>query len=236
MRWLGQAIVIMGLLALSAFGLAACQQDPNTETVTPTVSAQEQTQAPSTSIAAEAPTLVFLGDSLTAGFNLSPQDALPEQVGLRLKEAGLAVKVINAGVSGDTSANGLARYDWSVKSANPDFLIVALGANDYLQNISPETTHANLSEILNKAKADDISVILAGLKPRSKTKAGSRDTNFGVIYPELASQFDVPLYPALLKGVRSNPDLLQRDGLHPTAKGVEVMADSLAPFLKPLIK
>ena len=138
--------------------------------------------------------------------------------------------------SGDTSANGLSRYDWSVKSVNPNFLIVALGANDYLQNVPPERVRANLSEILSKAQADNISVILIGQKIRSKAEAGSRDANYGTIYPELASQFDVPLYPALLEGVRNNPKLLQSDGLHPTAKGVEVMADGLSDFLQPLIK
>jgi len=214
MRRLGQLIVILGLWVISSFGLVACQQASTDKPVN-----------------AKAPVVVFLGDSLTAGFNLSPEDALPEQVSRRLNEAGQAVNVINAGVSGDTSANGLSRYDWSVKSVNPNFLIVALGANDYLQNVPPERVRANLSEILSKAQADNISVILIGLKIRSKAEAGSRDADYGTIYPELASQFDVPLYPALLEGVRNNPKLLQSDGLHPTAKGVEVMADGLSDFL-----
>ena len=236
MRRLGQVIVIIGVWTVSTFGLVACQQASDTETIAPIAAGKEQKKALATPIAADASVIVFLGDSLTAGFNLSPQDALPEQVSLRLNEAGHVVKVINAGVSGDTSANGLNRYDWSVKSASPTFLILALGANDYLQNLPPETTRANLSEILTQAKADNISVILVGLKPRSKAKIGSRDAKFGAIYPELAREFNVPLYPALLEGVRNNPDLLQGDGLHPTAKGVEIMADHLAPFLEPLIK
>ncbi|MDA8708668.1 arylesterase [Hellea sp.] len=221
---------------LSAFGLIGCGQAPDTPVSIAGTAQQDTTQTPPARVEAQAPVVVFLGDSLTAGYNLSPQDALPEQVGLRLNAAGLPVTVINAGVSGDTSANGLARYDWSVKSANPDFLILALGANDYLQNVPPETTRSNLMEILNKAKADNIPVILVGLKPRSKAQTGSRDAKFGAIYPELANQFNVPLYPALLEGVRTNPDLLQSDGLHPTAKGVEVMADRLATFLNPLIR
>ena len=233
MRRLGQLIVILGLWVISSFGLVACQQ---ASTDKPSTTEQEQTPPLPARVNAKAPVVVFLGDSLTAGFNLSPEDALPEQVSLRLDEAGQAVNVINAGVSGDTSANGLSRYDWSVKSVNPNFLIVALGANDYLQNVPPERVRANLSEILSKAQADNISVILIGLKIRSKAEAGSRDADYGTIYPELASQFDVPLYPALLEGVRNNPKLLQSDGLHPTAKGVEVMADGLSDFLQPLIK
>ena len=236
-RRLGQLIVIMGVWAVSVFGIAACQQAPNNQVSKPLTAEQKQIQdLPSSHVDADAPTVVFLGDSLTAGFNLSPKDALPEQVSLRLNEAKRPVKVINAGVSGDTSANGLARYDWSVKDVNPDFLIVALGANDYLLDLSPETTQTNLSKILSKAETDNISVILVGLKPRTKAEAGSRDAKFGAIYPELASQFDVPLYPALLEGVRDNSKLLQGDGLHPTAKGVEVMADRLSDFLNPLIK
>ena len=236
MRRLGQLIVIQAVLAISAFGLVACQQATDNEVVKSATPRQEQTQTPSTSVDVEGPVVVFLGDSLTAGFNLSPSDAFPEQVSRRLREIGQPVKVINAGVSGDTSANGLARYDWSVKAVNPDFLIVALGANDYLQNLPPESTRSNLSEILNKAKSDNFSVILVGLKTRSKAEPGSRDAKFGAIYPDLANQFNVPLYPALMEGVQNNPDLLQADGLHPTAGGVEVMADRFATFLTPLIK
>ena len=237
MRRLGQLIVIIGLWVISSIGLVACQQAPNDPAAAnPSPARQEQTPPGPARVNAEAPVVVFLGDSLTAGFNLSSEEALPEQVSRRLNAVGQAVNVINAGVSGDTSANGLARYDWSVKSVNPTFLIVALGANDYLQNLPPETARANLSEILTKAKADNISVILIGLKTRSNAEAGTRDADYGAIYPELASQFDIPLYPALLEGVRNNPNLLQGDGLHPTAQGVEVMADRLSDFLIPLIK
>jgi acyl-CoA thioesterase-1 len=229
-------MVMRGVLAISAFVLVACQQSPNNEASKSETPRQKQTQAPSSSVDVEGPVIVFLGDSLTAGLNLSPSDALPEQVSRRLREIGQPVKVINAGVSGDTSANGLARYDWSVKAVNPDFLIVALGANDYLQNLPPESTRSNLSEILNKAETDNFSVILVGQKPRSKAEPGSRDAKFGAIYPDLANQFNLPLYPALMEGVQDNPDLLQADGLHPTAEGVEVMANRFATFLTPLIK
>lgn len=182
------------------------------------------------------PVIVFLGDSLTAGYGLSAKDALPEQVQGEFDAIGLHTKVINAGVSGDTSANGLARYDWSAGSLNPDLLILALGANDYLQGISPDVTRGNLSAILERAHAAETSVILVGLQPRSKSGADDRDIAFAAIYPELSTRFDVPLFPAMLAGVRDTPSLLQADGLHPTKEGVSVMAKRLALYLTPSIK
>ncbi len=183
----------------------------------------------------DAPTIVFLGDSLTAGFGLPPENALPEQVASRLEAAGVAAEIINAGVSGDTTANGLARYDWSVASAAPDLLIVALGANDYLMGTSPDAARDNLAKIIERAQADGLRLALAGLEPRSNAPEGTRDAAYAAIYPDLAQAYGVPLYPALLKGVRDNPDLLQSDGLHPTADGVEVMAANITAFLQPLI-
>lgn len=183
--------------------------------------------------ARDAPVIVFLGDSLTAGFELSPKDALPGQVASALADLGVETNAVNAGVSGDTTANGLARYDWSVASADPDLLVVALGANDYLLDLSPETTRANLAAILGRAKADGTPVVLAGITPRSDAALGSRDAAFGAIYPELAAEYDVPLLPGLLAGVRDNPDLLLADGLHPTAEGVAIMASNLATVIAP---
>ncbi len=175
--------------------------------------------------------LVMLGDSLTAGFGLSPDLALPEQIGERLSRAGLDITVINAGVSGDTSANGLARYDWSVASADPDILVIALGANDYLLGLSADTTRANIAAVIERAQGDAIAVILAGLEPRSDAPEGSRDAAYAAIYPDLSATYGVPLYPAMLQGVRDQPGLLQRDGLHPTGDGVARMADQLSDFL-----
>ena len=177
--------------------------------------------------------IVMLGDSLTAGYGLAPQDALPEQIATRLEAAGLALRMVNAGVSGDTSANGLARYDWSVASAQPDVIIIALGANDYLLGLSADTTRANLAAIIERAQADGAAVILLGLEPRSNAPAGSRDAAYAAIYPELAATYSVPLYPAMLAGVRDNSALLQADGLHPTAEGIGYIADQLLNFLRP---
>lgn len=241
MRLLSQLLVILLLMALTGLSLASCGQSPKDNAAvdnirTPTATQVEPPQLESKSAEAKAPVIVFLGDSLTAGFGLPSDAALPEQVGKRFKESGLNYQVVNAGVSGDTSANGLARYDWSVKAANPDYVIIALGANDYLLGLPAQTTLANLTAILNRAKTDKIPAILVGLQPRSTAEQGSREAEFGAIYPELANQFDVPLYPALMEDVRNNPTLLQADGLHPTAKGVEIMADRLTKFLIPATK
>lgn len=177
--------------------------------------------------------IVFLGDSLTAGFGLSADDALPEQVARRLTENGVSMDVVNAGVSGDTTANGLARYDWSVASADPDLLVVALGANDYLMGLSPDVTRGNLAAIIERAQSDGTPIVLAGLEPRSDAGAGSRDEAFAAIYPGLAEEYGVPLYPALLASVRDTPEFLQSDGTHPNAEGVLVMANRLSAYLVP---
>jgi len=183
-----------------------------------------------------APKVVFLGDSLTAGFGLAAQDALPDQVARALAQGGVEIATVNAGVSGDTTANGLARYDWSVASAKPDLLVVALGANDYLLGLSPDTARDNLAAIITRAQADGVPVLLAGIEPRSDAAQGSRDAAFAAIYPDLAAEHGVPLYPALLEGVRDNPELLQSDGVHPTADGVALMAERLGDSLLPQLE
>ncbi|VAV97116.1 Arylesterase precursor [hydrothermal vent metagenome] len=186
-------------------------------------------------VVADGLVIVVLGDSLTSGFGLAAQQALPEQLQQQFKSEFAGIKVINAGVSGDTSANGLARYTWSVGAVNADLLILALGANDYLLGLDPAITQANLAAILDKAKAENLPVVLAGLTPKGKLDDASRMAQFAGIYPQLAKAYDLPLYPALLQGVRGAPKLLQADGLHPTAEGVRIMAEGLAEFVEPVL-
>lgn len=194
-----------------------------------------QTVAPGAPVSA-IPKVVFLGDSLTAGHDLPPQDALPDQVQNVLSGRGLSIEAINAGVSGDTTANGLARYDWSVAAADPDLLVVALGANDYLLGLPPELVRENLASIIERAQAGGIPVVLAGIAPPGAAQDASRDGAFAAIYPDLASTYGVPLMPGLMAGVRDDPDLLLNDGLHPNADGVAVMAESLSETLAAEIK
>lgn len=176
-------------------------------------------------------TIVVLGDSLTAGYGLDREDALPEQMADILEKSGKPVNMVNAGVSGDTTAGGLARYDFSVKSAKPDLLVVALGANDFLNGMSAEAAKANLGEIIGKAQSDGVQVILASVETGDVSKLDSRIEAYANIYPELAAAYDVPLFKGLLTGVRGRTDLIQLDGLHPTKAGVAIMAERMAAFV-----
>ncbi len=175
--------------------------------------------------------IVFLGDSLMAGYNLAAGDALPEQLEARLRAEGHEISVVNAAVSGDTTRGGLERYDWSVKSAEPDVLVVALGANDFLGGISVGQARDNLASIIRRAQADQICVALVGIAVRVPGSEDAREQAFAEVYPELAREYDVPLYPDMLAGLADGAGLLQADGLHPTERGVEVMAAPLGEFL-----
>ena len=227
----------VSLAALLLAGLlAACGPSAPEPAAQPTLQVQTE-PAPASTIQTEAggPVIVFLGDSLTAGFGLGPEYALPEQIGMRLVQAGVEAKIINAGVSGDTTAGGLARYDWSVASANPDLVFVALGANDYLGGGSPEQARGNLRAILARLQADGVQAVIASVEARASGIDDPRAEAFSQIYPELAAEFGVPHFIGLLSKVRGRADLLLQDGLHPTAEGVGLMADDVAAFLVPIV-
>lgn len=215
--------------------LASCSQAEPAAPASIVTASPPETPSPSANFEQDRTVVVFLGDSLFAGYGLAPQDALPEQIEAIWRQAGFAADVINAGVSGDTSANGLARFDWSVSSAQPDLLVVALGANDFLMGVPPEVMRANLSAILQRAHSEGIPVVLVGLAPRGTPTPGSREAEFAAVYPELAAQYGVPYFPSLLGPVESDPALLQSDGLHPTKEGVAKISAPLARFLEPVI-
>jgi len=186
--------------------------------------------------APDGPVVVMLGDSLTAGYRLPPEAALPETLARALSASGAPVRMINAGVSGDTSADGLNRYEWSVKAASPDLLILALGANDFLNDLPPEETRANLRAILERARADGIRVALLGLSPPPDLSRLRPDkAGFAAIYPDLADAFGAPLLPDMLAPLGGRPELVMSDGLHPTEAGVEAMAAAIADFLAPVV-
>ncbi len=177
--------------------------------------------------------IVVLGDSLSAGLGLLPGEAFPEQLEAALKAEGRDVTVANAGVSGDTAADGLARFDWSVP-ADADIVIVELGANDALRGIDPLLTKKALSEIVAKLKARGQAVLLAGmLAPRNLGDA--YDKEFDAIYPELATEYGVALYPFFLAGVAADPALNQADGMHPTAEGVAKIVGGILPDVEELV-
>jgi acyl-CoA thioesterase I len=177
--------------------------------------------------------LVVLGDSLTAGFGLNPGKAFPDRLEAALRAKGLDVKVINAGVSGDTAADGLARYEWAVPP-DADALIVELGANDMLRGQKPEATRATLATIMDKARAAHLPTLLTGMQA-APNLGPEYDRAFDAIYPALAKAYDVSLYPFFLDGVAGDPKLNQPDGLHPNAEGVEVIVERILPSVEALL-
>ena len=185
-------------------------------------------------VAARTIRLVVLGDSLTAGLGLPPGKAFPDRLQAALRARGLDVDVLNAGVSGDTAADGLARYDWAVP-ANADALIVELGANDMLRGLEPVATKKALSAILDKAHAARLPTLIAGMRAAPNLGA-EYDRAFDAIYPALAKDHDVALYPFFLDGVAGDPKLNQADGMHPTAEGVGVIVERIAPSVEEILK
>jgi acyl-CoA thioesterase-1 len=172
--------------------------------------------------------LVVLGDSLTAGYGLPIKDAFPAQLEAALRARGIGVTVVNAGVSGDTTAGGRARLDW-VLASTPSAVIIELGANDGLRGIEPAATAGNLDAIIVQLRQRRIPILLAGMYApanlgRDYTKA------FNAIYPRLAKSHNVILYPFFLDGVAGMPALNQDDGIHPNAKGVATIVERIIPF------
>lgn len=188
-----------------------------------------------TAVAQDArPRLLVLGDSLTAGYGLPSEQAFPARLQAWLSAAGVDVNVINAGVSGDTSAGGLARLDWAIGSSPPAFAIVALGANDGLRGLPPANMESNLDKIVTRLKARGAKVLLAGmLAPRNYGREYA--TEYDAVFARLAERHQVPLYPFFLEGVATDPALNQPDGLHPNARGVEVMVERIGPHVRRLI-
>lgn len=183
---------------------------------------------------AEPINLVGLGDSLMAGYQLPPDEAFPARLEKRLKDKGFDVAITNAGVSGDTTADGLARLDWSVPDGT-DGVILELGANDALRSLPPEETRKNLDAILARLKERKIPVVMMGMiAPPNLGKDFA--AAFNPIYPELAKKYDVPLYPFVLDGVALDPSLQLEDRMHPNGRGTSVMADKFLPAAEMFLK
>jgi acyl-CoA thioesterase-1 len=178
--------------------------------------------------------LVALGDSLTAGYGLPAQAAFPVRLQQALRDKDISVDVVNAGVSGDTSTGGRDRLDWSVPP-DTDAVIVELGANDALRGIDPKVTRAALEDILKKLKARNIAVLLCGMVAPPNLGADYA-ARFNTIYPDLAKAYGVPLYPFFLEGVATDAKLNQADGMHPTAKGVDVVVRNILPTVESFLK
>jgi acyl-CoA thioesterase-1 len=182
---------------------------------------------------APGPTVVFLGDSLTAGFGLAAEEAYPALVTRLLAERELPVRTINAGVSGDTTAGGFARLDWLL-AQHPAIVFVCLGGNDGLRGLPLEATEANLDAIVGRSLAAGAQVVLAGMQI-PPNYGPEYVAGFRAIFPRLAQKYDLPLVPFLLEGVAADPRLNQPDGIHPNAQGQRIVAETVARALAPLV-
>lgn len=185
-------------------------------------------------VAQEPIKLVALGDSLTAGYQLGPDEGFAEVLQKRLSERGEAVEVINAGVSGDTTSGGLSRLDWSVPD-DADAVILELGGNDALRGIDPATTKANLDRMLTRLSERDIPVLLAGMLA-PPNMGPDYQAAFNPIFQDLAQKHDAVYYPFFLEGVAGEPRYGLGDGIHPNAEGVSVIVDNILPSVDSLLQ
>jgi acyl-CoA thioesterase-1 len=177
--------------------------------------------------------IVALGDSLTAGYGLPQNQSFPVQLEAALKARGQAVRVVNAGVSGDTATAALQRLDWALPD-DASAVIVELGGNDALQGIPPEGTKQALATIIEKLQAKGLPVLLAGMEaPRNMGQ--DYVEAFGAIYPDLAAEYDVLLYPFFLDGAALNDRLMQKDGIHPNGRGVAKIVVNIMPKVEELL-
>jgi acyl-CoA thioesterase-1 len=178
--------------------------------------------------------LMVLGDSLTAGYGLPSAQAFPVRLEAALRARGIAVTVLNAGVSGDTTAGGLARLDWSLAD-KPTHAIVELGANDMLRGLDPAQAKRNLDQILTRLRKDKLPVLIAGMLA-SRNLGADYQSRFDAMYPDLAKQHGVALYPFFLDGVATDPALNQSDGIHPNARGVDIIVERILPAVMTLLE
>lgn len=187
------------------------------------------------SYAEDTTTILLFGDSITAGYNLPEEVALHRVTEERLREEGYDVHVINGGVSGDTSSGGRSRIEWMVKKHQPDIVMVALGGNDMLRAVPPRVTRDNMFAIVDYLVEQDIKVALTSV--RAPLNLGlAYGKKFNAIYPDIADDYDLELHPFLLEKIYGKRGMMLSDGIHPSAKGVQVIADDLVPFLETYIE
>ena len=219
---------------LAAFICVGCDRDGANDVTVPRAN---ETYASSTGPATEAtklPRVVFLGDSITAGYGLDAEQAFPALIRGALAGDGIPVDVVNLGVSGDTTAGGLARLDWVLRQ-KPDVLVVGLGGNDGLRGQDVKSSEANLRAIVTKGRDAGAQVLLLGMMiPPNYGPEYTKE--FREIYPRLARELDVPLVPFLLEGVGGEAKLNQGDGIHPTAEGHERVAANVLPHVRELLE
>ena len=180
------------------------------------------------------PRIVFLGDSLTAGYGLAKDESVPSLIAAHLRAQGYAYEVVNAGVSGDTSAGGLSRLDWSL-DGDVRVLVIELGANDGLRGLPVDNMKKNLTEVITRAQARGIKVVLTGMEAPPNFGA-AYTSEFRRVFPELAREHDVTFVPFYLEGVAGNPALNIADGMHPNAEGSRIIERTIWKTLEPLLE
>jgi acyl-CoA thioesterase-1 len=232
-------LLLIFALALAPAGLPACSSPMNEP---PAPSKAPEARPP---VAAESPAappavapdarreVIFLGDSLTAGLGLAEELSYPSLIQQRIDQRGLKFRVVNAGVSGDTSAGGLRRLEWAMQG-HPQVLLVALGGNDGLRGLPPDALRKNLATIIERAQAAGLAVILAGMEA-PPNNGPDYTARFRRVYPDLAGTYRVPLIPFLLEGVAGDAALNQADGIHPNPEGARRVADTVWKTLEPLL-
>ncbi|MBA2621445.1 MAG: arylesterase [Acidobacteria bacterium] len=217
---------ISSVLIFSACGVSTAETQTN-KAVEKTLS-MPQTNS-------DKPKIVAFGDSLTAGFGLTEKESYPYLLQQKLSADGFDYEVVNAGVSGETSLGGVERVDWVLEQENVSILILELGANDLLRRVPVAKMKENLSKIIERAQAKNITVLLCGmLAPPNAGAQYQRD--YVSVFPDLASRYKVAFMPFILEGVALNPQLNQPDGIHPNSEGEKIMTDNVYKALKPLLQ
>jgi acyl-CoA thioesterase-1 len=217
---LGTAILTLALCAgtLASGGCKRTPGSPNPKKTTPEVRVEKSSHEG---------TIVAIGDSLTEGYGLSEDVAYPALLEQKLRAEGYLFRVLNAGISGETSSGTRSRIEW-ILTLEPDIVILATGANDGLRGIDPEVTRKNIAEIIRILREKHVVVVMAGM--RMVRNLGREYTeSFAAVYPALAKEFDVIFIPFLLEGVAGNPTLNQADGIHPNAEGYRILVNHIFP-------
>lgn len=221
-------------MILAAVLLAACGGGASRELSSRPEPAAPTPAAPSAP-AETVPKIVAFGDSLTAGYGLQPQESYPALLQKLIDADGFKYEVVNAGVSGDTSAGGVRRIDWSLDAGGVRFVILELGANDFLRGQPVAETKKNLSEIIKRARSRDAQVLLAGMLTTTNTGRGY-EVEISDAFKTLAAEQDIPLIPFFLEGVAGIDQLNQPDRVHPNAEGTRLVAATVYRHLKPLLE
>ncbi|MGB2751069.1 MAG: arylesterase [Pyrinomonadaceae bacterium] len=225
MRYLIRKTAVVSFIFLTCFAASCSRQSANEVSNKPLATPQ---------VVANRPKIIAFGDSLTAGFGLSEKESYPYLLQEKLKADGYDFEVINAGVSGDTTLGGLERADWVFEQDNAKIVILELGANDLLRGIPVAQMKKNLDQIIRKAKAKNLRILLCGmLAPPSM--GSDYQQQFTVSFPDLATEHKVEFLPFLLENVALKKELNQADGIHPNAEGEKIMTENVYKALKPML-